>query len=65
MNKKIVLIYGFISILILLPIWLYLMYFLLKNSPADRLVWFLFWLYVPLSIITGVLAAIMKGADSE
>lgn len=37
--------------LITLPIWLYLMYWVIGQSNPDRLIWFLFWSYVPLSIL--------------
>lgn len=33
------------------PIWCFLIYVMLKAANPDRLVWFLFFVYVPLGII--------------
>jgi hypothetical protein len=41
---------GIISALVLcvsLPIFLFLLHFVVAASHPDRLVWFLFWIYVP------------------
>ena len=44
--------------LITLPIWFFLLYTMLAAINADRLTWFLFWIYVPLSIVVRVLSDI-------
>lgn len=44
------------------PIWFYLMYVVLSAAHVDRLVWFLYWVYVPVTII---LTIIGKVADSK
>lgn len=43
-----------------LPIWFYLVYWILKQLNPDRLVWFLFIIYIPVTIITSVLAKILN-----
>jgi len=38
-----------------LPIWLYLLYQILESVGANELMWFLYWVYVPVSlIVTGL-----------
>lgn len=50
---------GTMSLFIVMPIWYFLMYTILKNIPVDRLVWFLFWAYVPISWLTIFIAKII------
>jgi hypothetical protein len=40
--------------IIIVPIWYFLMYTVLTAIHPDRLVWFLFWVYVPLRLIAGL-----------
>ena len=49
-----------IVLLISSPIWYYLLFKILKVVEATELMWFLFWIYIPVSII-GVF--IMQIAD--
>jgi len=34
-----------------LPIWLYLLYQILESVNASELMWFLYWAYVPVTLI--------------
>jgi len=34
-----------------LPIWLYLLYQILESVGANELMWFLYWVYVPVSLM--------------
>jgi hypothetical protein len=43
-----------------LPILFYLVYWILKQLNPDRLVWFLFIIYIPVTIITSVLAKLIN-----
>lgn len=52
---------GFISLLVTLPIWYYLMYKILDSVNASELMWFLFWIYVPTSVLASVIAKL--GSD--
>lgn len=38
-----------------LPIWFYLIYQIMKAVNATELMWFLFWIYVPLTIALHIL----------
>lgn len=43
------------------PIWYFLLHTLLVHAQVDRLCWFLYWVYVPVGILSSVLAALLKG----
>lgn len=38
-----------------LPIWLYLLYQILESVNANELMWFLYWVYVPVTLIVSAL----------
>jgi hypothetical protein len=38
------------------PIWYYLFYKVLEAVKASELMWFLFWVYVPVAIVCGLIA---------
>ena len=47
-----------------LPVWLFLMYKVLAAVGASDLMWFLFWLYVPLSVGLHVISRMIQaGAE--
>jgi hypothetical protein len=48
-------IFGLVSILIVSPIWYYLLYKLLSISGATELMWFLYYIYVPVGIILALI----------
>ncbi|MCK5293889.1 MAG: hypothetical protein KAJ49_04505 [Arcobacteraceae bacterium] len=41
-----------------LPIWFYLMYKILQYIEASELMWFLFWIYLPVTIIITIISKI-------
>ena len=46
---------GLLALFIVLPIWFYLIYQILSAIEVNELTWFLFWIYVPISMfVTGV-----------
>lgn len=53
---------GLISIFITLPIWFWLIYQILVRVDASELMWFLYWVYVPASLLMHVL---MKMVSQE
>ena len=53
---------GLIALLIAAPIWYYLVYTILSAIHPDRLVWFLFWIYVPMGIIASIFQVIIGSA---
>jgi hypothetical protein len=46
---------GIMTILVCLPIWLYLQYKILVLVEATELMWFLFYVYIPAIIITAMI----------
>lgn len=41
----------FLYCVIVMPIWYYLVYKILQRVDASELMWFLFWIYIPVSFI--------------
>jgi len=44
--------------LMALPVSFYITYWIISQLDADRLIWFLFWIYVPLVIIVIIISKI-------
>jgi hypothetical protein len=63
--KAIRVIIGLIGVFIRIPIWYFLLYTLLKAVLVDRLVWFLFWIYVPLGIFLELVELTVKNLTEE
>lgn len=61
-KNKYLMVTLFLNLLIILPIFYYLMYKIFEYINASELMWFLFWTYVPFSIISNIL---IKIADME
>ena len=57
MMKPFIVFSIFLSVFVQLPIWFYLVYTMLAAIHPDRLVWFLFWIYAPVSFLTAALRA--------
>jgi hypothetical protein len=45
---------------IILPIWFYLLYQILVMVGATELMFFLFWVYLPVAVFVGVLKELVK-----
>lgn len=45
---------GLFRLLTVTPIWYYLLYQILTRVESSELMMFLFWIYVPLSLILGI-----------
>ena len=41
-----------VGLFIQLPMWYYLIYQILKGVNASELTWFIFWMYMPLNILS-------------
>lgn len=54
---------GLFSALLVLPIAFYLQYKMLTLVPATELMWFLFWIYVPLSFLIHFIANVLCAKD--
>jgi quinol-cytochrome oxidoreductase complex cytochrome b subunit len=46
---------GLLSLFIVMPIWYYLIYQILVRVQATELMWFLFWVYVPLVVFIRII----------
>jgi hypothetical protein len=57
MNKAKI-INGILSISVVMPIWIYLWYKVLNMVGATDIMWFLFWVYVPVSFIVATIKII-------
>lgn len=47
---------GLLTIFISIPIWYYLFYKILQSVGASELMWFLFWIYVPVTMVASLIA---------
>lgn len=61
--KKAKLIAGLLVIFVTLPIWFYLMHFMLTKTGASELQWFLFWVYMPAGVLVHALTAIASASE--
>lgn len=53
---------GVLGILIVMPIWYYLLYQILLRVHASELMLFLYWIYLPVAIISQVISRIAESA---
>ncbi len=56
--------YLLMIIFVIQPMWFFLLYSILCAIHPDRLVWFLYWAYVPASV-TGSIVASIAFKDSQ
>ena len=57
---KLKLIFSILYVLIVMPIWFYLLYQILVRVGASELMWFLFWIYLPIAILVMILGKIIE-----
>jgi hypothetical protein len=48
------------TVFITAPIWYYLLYQVLVRVEATELMWFLYWIYVPVSLLLAILLRIVE-----
>jgi len=51
---------AILGLFITMPIWFFLLYRILEAINASELTWFLYWVYVPVGIIVGVLSKVAE-----
>lgn len=56
--KAMKIISGLLTVFITVPIWYYILYSILTALHVDRLIWFLFWIYIPVGVFTSTLSVI-------
>lgn len=54
---------GLVGLLIVAPIWYYLIYKILHAIQATELMWFLFWIYVPAALLVQIVAKIAESSE--
>ena len=59
-GKKLRAVIFVLAIFIVLPIWYYLLYKILHRVDATELMWFLYWVYLPVGILIGMLREMVK-----
>jgi hypothetical protein len=52
---------GLLALFVTLPIWFFLLHQILVSVNASELMWFLYWIYVPVSVLVGAIAKIAGG----
>ena len=52
-----------LSLCIVLPIWFYLLHVILTAISADSLAWFLYWAYLPITVIVTVIGKILESTE--
>jgi hypothetical protein len=56
--KGLKIIYALLTLFITIPIWYFLLYTILVDIKADRLTWFLYWVYIPVGLFASILERI-------
>jgi hypothetical protein len=59
-KKRITVVWAILGVFFVIPIHLYLLHWLLVHSDAGDLQMFLFWVYLPVSLIVSVLQRVME-----
>lgn len=54
---------GVLGIFVTMPIWFYILYQILTGIHASELTWFLYWVYIPVSVLVSSLAKIATKDD--
>jgi len=57
--NKIKIIAGILSVFLTIPIFVYLFYKIMVLVGASELMWFLFWIYVPIVLIVATLKTLV------
>jgi hypothetical protein len=63
--KKATIISIILGIFIEIPIWLFLLHTILSKLDVDRLVWFLYIIYIPTLVITSICAKILGETGTQ
>lgn len=48
-KEKVKGVFACINVIVVTPIWLYLLYQILMRVNASELMWFLYWVYIPVA----------------
>lgn len=59
--NKVKIVAGVLSLFVTLPIWFYLLHEVLEAVQATELMWFLYWVYLPVNLLTMLIAKLLSG----
>ncbi len=54
---------SILMVCVTFPIWVYLVYQIFLRIEATDLMWFLFWVYVPVSMLVAILKMVVDGSE--
>jgi len=57
--RKLNVVSAILGVLICMPIWFFLLHRILEAVNASELMWFLYWVYVPVSLAVGVISRML------
>jgi hypothetical protein len=55
---------ALLGLFVVTPIWFYLLHSILIAIHADRLLWFLFWVYLPVGFLMAAMEKLIKLAEA-
>lgn len=58
-KQGVALVTGLLYILLSGPMWFWILYQILLRVNASELMWFIYWAYVPVSLVVGILGMIV------
>ncbi len=64
-KKTLQVLIAVIGMILYMPIWLYLLYWLISHSNPDRLIWTLFAVYLPVYFFISILSEIVKNMEER
>lgn len=51
---------GILGLFVIMPIWFYLLYIMLSGVDAGSVAWFLYWVYLPVSLLVNILTKLAE-----
>lgn len=63
MVTKLTIISSILFVFLSLPLWMYVLYWILHTINAPTHVWFAFWIYVPVTTIMAVISRIVNTSN--
>jgi membrane protein DedA with SNARE-associated domain len=54
---------NILSAIVVMPIWFYLLYKMMVATNATELMWFLFWVYVPVGVLARIIFTIVERSE--
>jgi len=60
MKNKLKVVSSILGFLVTMPIWFYLLYQILVRVQATELMMFLFWIYLPVALVVGIITKVVE-----